>query len=49
MVPQGPGMGRAVGIELWDLFGELGKEPLAGAFEAADAAHVRNLSPAEPL
>ena len=40
----GPGMDRAVGVELWELFGELGKEPLAGALEAAGAAHVRNLS-----
>ena len=48
-VPQCPGMGRAVGVELWELFGELGKEPLAGALEAADAAHVRDLCPAVPL
>ena len=38
LLPQGPGMGRAVGVENWELFGELGKEPLAGALEAAVAA-----------
>ena len=47
--PQGRAMGRADGVEVWELVDELGKEPIAGALEAADAAHVRNLSSAEPL
>ena len=47
--PQGRGMGRAVGVGLWKLVGELSKELLAGALQAADTAHVWNLSPAEPL
>ena len=46
---QGPGMGRAVGAELLVSVGDPGKEPLAGALVAADAAQVRNISPAEPL
>ena len=36
-------------VELGELVGELSKEPLAGLLEAADAAHVCNLSSAEPL
>ena len=36
-------MGRAVGVELGELIGELSEEPLAGPLEAADAAHVLNL------
>ena len=31
-------MDKAVGVELWELVGELSKEPLAGALEAADTA-----------
>jgi hypothetical protein len=31
-------MGRAAGVELWELFVELGKEALAGALKAVDAA-----------
>ena len=42
-------MGRVVGIGLGELVGELSKEPLKGALEAADAAYVSNLSSAEPL
>ena len=38
-----------LGVKLGELAGELSKEPLAGALEAADAAHVSNLSSAEPL
>ena len=48
-VPQGLGMGRAIGVELWKWVSELSKELLAGALEAADTAHVWNLSSAEPL
>ena len=42
-------MDRVVGVELWESVGDLGKEPLAGALEAAGAVQVWNLSPAEPL
>ena len=31
-------MGRAVGVELGESVSDLGKEPLAGALAAADAA-----------
>ena len=48
-VPQGLGMGRAIGVELWKWVSELSKELLAGALDAADTAHVWNLSSAEPL
>ena len=43
------GMGRAVGVELPESVDELRKESLAGALEAADAAHVWDLCSAEPL
>ena len=42
-------VGRAVGVILWELVDYLSKEPLAGALVVADAAHLWNLSPAEPL
>ena len=42
-------MGRACGVGLWVLVGVLIRELLAGALEAADAAHGWNLSSAEPL
>ena len=45
----GRGMGRAVGIELWELVDEPSKEPLIGVLDAADAAHELNLSSAKPL
>ena len=48
-MPQGLGMGRLVGVELWELVNELSKEPIAGALEAADTAHAKNHSPAELL
>ena len=38
-------MGRAFGVEFWELVGELSKEPLAGVLESADTARVWNLSP----
>ena len=38
--PQGCGMVRAGGFGPWELVGEFSKEPLEGALEAADAAHV---------
>ena len=47
--PQGRSIGRAAGVGRWELVGELSKEPLASALEAADAAHVRDLSSAELL
>ena len=48
-VPQGIGMGRNVGVELWELVVEPGKESLARALEPTDTAHVRIFSPAEHL
>ena len=44
-VPQGLSMGRVDGAELGESVGELDKEPLAVALEAADAAHAWNPSP----
>ena len=48
-VPSVRGMGRVAGVECGKLVGELSRELLAGAHEAADAAHVWNISSAEPL
>ena len=42
-------MGRGVVFELWELVGELSNIPLADALEAAEAAHMWNLSSAEQL
>ena len=42
-------MGGVVEVKPGKLVDELSKEPLAGALGAADAAHVCNLSSAEPL
>ena len=38
-----------LGVELGELVGEPSEELLAGALEAADAAHVSNISSEEPL
>ena len=48
-VPSVRGMGRVAGVECGKLVGELSRELLAGAHEAADAAYVWNISSAEPL
>ena len=42
-------MGGAIGVELGEMVDELSKEPLVGVLEAANAAHVCNISSAEPL
>ena len=50
MIPCRYRRSAVVGVELGELVDDgPSKEPLAGALEAADAAHVRNLSSAEPL
>ena len=42
-------MGRVFGVELRELIQGLCEVPLAGVLVATDAAHVCNLSSAEPI